>query len=63
MSKRELESKRAERVTIVTAMAGIENRVHEKGCRDDCANCQLEVCAREGTSAIIGDLGDISFLK
>jgi hypothetical protein len=61
--KQKLEAERQERVTMATAIAGIENRVHAAGCTDDCANCKLTQCAREGTAAIIGDMGDIQFLK
>jgi predicted nucleic acid binding AN1-type Zn finger protein len=62
-SKQQLEAERLERVTMATAIAGIENRVREAGCTDDCENCKLEFCAREGTAAIVGDMGDIQFLK
>ena len=40
----------------------IERRVTEKGCTDDCDNCKLEVCAREGNGALIASDGTITFL-
>jgi hypothetical protein len=61
--KQKLEADRLQRVEIATAAAGIENRVHAAGCTDDCDNCKLTQCARESTAAIIGDMGDILFLK
>ena len=61
--KQKLEFDRMQRVAIATAASGIENRVRAAGCTDDCDNCKLTECAREGTAAIIGDMGDIQFLK
>jgi hypothetical protein len=40
----------------------IERRVTEAGCKDDCDNCPLEICAREGGGAFISGDGTISFV-
>jgi hypothetical protein len=40
----------------------IERRVTEAGCKDDCDNCRLEMCAREGGGAFISGDGTISFV-
>jgi hypothetical protein len=40
----------------------IERRVTEAGCTDECDTCKLDVCAREGTGALIGSDGTIMFV-
>lgn len=40
----------------------IERRVEEAGCTDECESCKLDVCAREGTGALIASDGTITFI-
>jgi len=40
----------------------LERRIAAKGCTDDCDNCKLDECAREGGGAFIGEDGTITFL-
>ena len=42
----------------------LERRCVEAGCTDDCDNCKLEFCAREGGGAFInGEEGTVTFLE
>lgn len=50
------------RACMVAALT-IEARCRAEGCTDDCDACKLPECVRESTAAIIGDMGDIQFLK
>lgn len=50
------------RACMVAALT-IDARCKEAGCRDKCDTCELPECVREGTAAIVGDMGDIQFLK
>ena len=40
-----------------------ERRIKAAGCKDRCKTCKLSVCARKGVGAIIGELGDIEYMK
>lgn len=40
----------------------MERRITAAGCTDDCDNCKLDVCAREGGCAFIGEDGTITFM-
>ena len=55
--------KQDENPRIALAIEQLEKRVRDQGCTDKCKSCKLEHCAREGTAAIVGELGDIEFLK
>lgn len=64
MSKNVKQSANVNKKSLAIAIAEIENRVRNAGCKDDCDNCKLEFCAREsGVCAIIGDMGDVSFFN
>jgi hypothetical protein len=62
-SKKQKPEDNQQSIVFAAAASAIEERVRDKGCTDDCDNCKLAECAREGTAAIVGDMGDITFLK
>jgi len=50
-------------MTMEQVAEEIERRCTEAGCTDDCDNCKLDVCAREGGGAFInGEDGTITFV-
>ena len=40
----------------------MERRITAAGCTDDCDNCKLDVCAREGGGAMINEDGSVLFM-
>lgn len=40
----------------------MERRITAAGCTDDCDNCKLDVCAREGGGAMINEDGSVMFM-
>jgi hypothetical protein len=40
----------------------LERRIAAKGCTDDCDNCKLDECAREGGGAMINEDGSVLFM-
>ncbi len=49
--------------TVREVAKEMERRIKALGCKDDCDNCTLEVCARDGNGALLYEDGSIAFLN